>query len=238
MRIAGRPSWQVTFGDSSAVTIALYVRDVAGLQPRTPPVLPLLEPAVPPAGPRPDPSLDLARATREWEQWWATRDVERTAREWENWWAARAPAGRRRREEPPWVAPDPEWMDQIRAPQPPDFPGFERWPTLRALLERHFEAAARRASEQHSAYADRMVEVVGRRDSFDIGDLVRRSEREFRRTAPPFVLHVTEVPVRGTDGWVVTPRDVLCSTGLLADRARATAFFTPIVRGLVSEAAA
>jgi hypothetical protein len=67
---------------------------------------------------------------------------------------------------------------------------------------------------------------------------VRRAERELRRTAPPFVLHITEVPVRGTGAWVVSERDVLCSTGLLADAAAAEAFFTPIVRELVAKSAA
>jgi hypothetical protein len=70
-------SWQVRICEDESLMVALYVRDVAGLRPRTVPELPSLQPAVPVQG-LPE-GTDVERAGDQWGQWWAQRSLETTS---------------------------------------------------------------------------------------------------------------------------------------------------------------
>ncbi|WP_328291540.1 hypothetical protein OG218_02060 [Kineococcus sp. NBC_00420] len=76
MHMAGVPSWQIKSGFDGPLTLALYVRDAAGLgryasaQPDLPPLQPSV--AVQPVG------VDLGEAIRQWERWWPRALAERS----------------------------------------------------------------------------------------------------------------------------------------------------------------
>src|SRR5579884_3633624 len=68
MRYAGSSSWQVRVGSATGLVVGLFVRDAAGLRPRTAFDVPPLEPAVEVrAGLVP---LAVPEATAQWARWW------------------------------------------------------------------------------------------------------------------------------------------------------------------------
>lgn len=64
MRYAGSPSWAITSGDSQALAVGLFLRDIAGLR--------SAHAWVPPAAPTvlPGPLTGSAEAASQWDQWW------------------------------------------------------------------------------------------------------------------------------------------------------------------------
>jgi hypothetical protein len=68
MRFAGRPSWSIAVDEPHNLLIALFVRDAAGLQPDTDPVIPALTPAV--ATNQTPAAATGPAASAQWAGWW------------------------------------------------------------------------------------------------------------------------------------------------------------------------
>lgn len=126
MRMAGAPSWQVRSGFDGPLTLALYVRDVAGLgrYASAEPDLPVLQPPVP-AQPV---QADLAEVVRQWQRWWPRMLAERSE--------DAAPFG------PPYW-PGLEDLPVLRALVEEHFEAFSGWSRQVQLAE---QARARRGS--------------------------------------------------------------------------------------------
>ena len=74
-----------------------------------------------------------------------------------------------------------------------------------------------------------MLSSVG--DLFET-NLVRDMERDQRRTAQPFILWITEIPVAGQQFWQLRPDHLLVTADLLRDTALYRQRLAPVVEAL------
>ena len=125
------------------------------------------------------------------------------------------------------------WSDALRVGDvaelvPPGFPAFDHAPELQALLRRHFAAANGWAAQRKREH----VPLAVGPEAADLGGLVRAVEVELGRTAAPFELRITELPVAGKELWVLAADDVVVSRALFADAAEFLHRLAPVVRAL------
>lgn len=132
----------------------------------------------------------------------------RATAEWERWWRSI----------------DDELLGLLPAPRPPQWHGLEAAPTLRGLLEEHFNEAC---SWVRAAQVD-----AHRPGSLHLTHFVNGFEQRLARPVRPFLLRMTEVPVNGAQGWILTDTHVLVSSLLLRDEPALEAFLDPVVQRL------
>ena len=218
MEIAGRTSWKIGADEPQSLLIALYVRDVSGLGPRMAPKLPPLEPAViadKVQGPV------QSQASAQWARWW--RELLDGGGFWPN---------HRNPSDLSGFIDDPEIQRLFYWPSrhvAPDFVGLSDMPDLRALVQRHYDAAV----AWSGARRDEFVALSSARQRVSLEwDIVRSVERGLGRTARPFELDIRVLPVGTVQGWRLSASRALVSRALFTDRSAYREWLRPIIEEL------
>jgi hypothetical protein len=112
---------------------------------------------------------------------------------------------------------------------PPDFESLHAAPELQEIVAAHFFDAVRWSNDRHQEHGATMQSSVG---ALFGTKLVRTMERALARTARPFHLRITEIPVLGQQLWQLRPDHVLVSSALLRDTAQYREQLIPVVEAL------
>jgi hypothetical protein len=207
MLIAGRDRWKILLEEPAVLQIALYLRDVAGLQPQVDPDIPPLDPPAsvwpawvrrPSGSDRPPPAVDPVAAAAQWARWW-THLLQ---------------AGQ-------------SAFSELR---PPNFRAFSGVPELRDLLCHHWWDAEAWTDGLHD-------DPRRRRDLSGpwraLGGVVQELEQERGGSAADFQLRVTVIPVVGKRGWILRPDHLLVTRPLMADQDNAVDWLRMRIRVLI-----
>jgi hypothetical protein len=202
-------SWSVSFGEPERLVVALYVRDAAGLQVATDPLIPPLEPVVTVHELLP-PGVDRIAASTQWGEWWAGLLL------------LGGEVGRVRLPEP---------RTELRE--------LTDRPALQALAREVFPEASAWAGHRKRETATMMhspEEGAVRTERRLIQEITRR--HRWRRSQP-FHLQITQLPVAGVHGWRVSEDHVVVTRGLRRDVDTYREWLTPVVdeldRGVVHD---
>ncbi|MEP7035285.1 MAG: hypothetical protein ABI934_06835 [Actinomycetota bacterium] len=112
---------------------------------------------------------------------------------------------------------------------PPGFESLDSAPGLQEIVAANFFDGVRWSEDrcqEHIATAKSRVA-----DLFET-KLVRAMERAQRRTAQPFSLWITEIPVAGKQVWQLRPDHLLVTADLLRDTALYRQRLAPVVAAL------
>jgi hypothetical protein len=112
---------------------------------------------------------------------------------------------------------------------PPAFESLHAEPELQEVVAAHFLDAVRWSNDRHQEHGAAMQSSVG--ELFET-KLVRSMEHALARTARPFRLRTTEIPVLGQQLWQLRPDHVLVSSALLRDTVQYQQQLTPVVEAL------
>ena len=210
MYIAGTERCQVHVDEPSALVMALYIRDVAGLKPPLPYELPRLDPPVtswpvwakpapgwePPVGIR-NRAVDLEQASQEWARWWNhLLDLDSLA---------------------------------VGEFQPPAFRSYRRVPAIRTLLQQHFEPSGRWVEAVMSDPRVRREETTPRPGLMAI---IAGLESAGMPAPLPFRLRLTVIPVASKHAWPIGREHILISRRLIADTDNALDWLRPRITAL------
>ena len=213
MFIAGTERWKITLVEPEALRIALYVRDVAGLEPVT-------EPQIPPL----DPPADL------WPVW-SKRPVEVTSsagvrllggrdvnleiasEQWARWWrhALEVGAGA---------------IDDFR---PPGFLALSAVPDLRVLMQRHYQNACLWSDGIND---DPRIRGAHSAPGQGLNALVRDLPSLLGRKPVPFHVRITVIGVQTKRAWVLAPDHLMLTRRLIADLDNAVDWLRPRILAL------
>jgi hypothetical protein len=112
---------------------------------------------------------------------------------------------------------------------PPAFESLHAAPELQEIVAAHFFDAVGWSNDRHQEHGATMQSSVG---ALFATKLVRTMERALVRTARPFHLRITEIPVLGQQLWQLRPDHVLVSSALLRDTAQYQQQLIPVVEAL------
>ena len=198
MFIAGTERWKITIAEPEALRIALYVRDVAGLEPVTGPEIPPLDPPadVWPVWSRRPVEVQSAGGVR----LLGGRDVdlEIASGQWAGGGGTRCETG-------------PSAMDDFR---PPHFSALSGVPDLRALMQRHYYNANLWSDGMKD---DPRIKRRPQRPGIGLNALVRDLPTMLGRRPRPFALRITVIGVQTKQAWVLAPDHLLLTRHLIAD---------------------
>jgi len=142
--------------------------------------------------------------------------------QWDAWWDQAVREERR--------ADDAFWPPNLSSLwTPPGFESLEWAPELQEIVAGHHSDAVRWSNERHQEHGATMLSSVG--DMFET-TLVKDMERARGRTAQPFILWITEVPVAGQQLWQLRPDHLLVTADLLRDSALYRQRLAPVVEAL------
>jgi hypothetical protein len=213
--IAGTEQCQIQVEEPLPLVIALYLREVADLDPAEAADIPLLDPSVhtwpvwarrPPQGWRPPLTVRYAAAL-------TTIDRDKAALQWDRWWRRL-------------LRSDPTPAEEFH---PPAFRTFRNSPALRLLLQKHYDDAARWAeavTDDPRVKRDQAAPRAG------LAHLVSELAKRRPAGAPPFRMRLTVVPVAGKHAWVVGPQQVLVTRHLIADAENMLDWLRPRARAM------
>jgi len=141
--------------------------------------------------------------------------------QWDDWW------NQALREEH--QSDDADWAPDLSFWwTPPAFESLHGAPELQAIVAAHFFDAVRWSNDRHQEHGATMQSSGGLLET----RLVRDIQRALARTARPFHLRITEIPVDGQQLWQLRPDHVLVSAALLRDTAQYRQSLTPVVEAL------
>ena len=163
---------------------------------------------LPPASPAVPRAGDLAPdvAAQQWDGWWDQAVLEEYQMDSAHW--------------PPDLS---TWWT------PPAFESLHAAPELREIVAAHFLDALRWSNGRHQEHVATMHSSVG---ALLETKLVSTMERSLARTARPFHLRITEIPVLGQRLWQLRPDHVLVSSALLRDTVQYRQQLRPVVEAL------
>ena len=162
-------------------------------------------PPASPAVPRAgDPAPDVAG--QQWDDWWNQAVLEEYQADGAVW--------------PPDLS---SWWT------PPAFESLHAAPELQEIVAAHFLDAVRWSNDRHQEHGATMQSSVG---ALFETKLVRSMERAQARTARPFHLRITVIPVLGQQLWRLRPDHVLVSSALLRDTVQHHQQLVPVVEAL------
>lgn len=203
MHQASGSGWQISTDTSGPMIIALYVRDMAGLDGAGSPALSHAAPKIRPS--------DHTHLTAEV----GGRAALKT--EWEAWWEQLLKAH-------PQTAPE---------LTPPDFAAFGNSPALQRVLQAHFGTALTWARERRSEYATLEAERSASGSDQLLADLVDDRLMEVGRDARDFNLTIIELPLHEHRAWYLEPDKILMSHGLMSQPELFRSYVQPVVEILV-----
>jgi hypothetical protein len=103
-------------------------------------------------------------------------------------------------------------------------------PELHEIVAAHFFDAVRWSNDRHQEHGATMQSSVG---ALFETKLVRTMERALARTARPFHLRITDIPVLGQQLWQLSPDHILVSSALLRDITPYQQQLIPVVEALI-----
>jgi hypothetical protein len=215
MFIAGTERWKIIIAEPEALRIALYVREVAGLQPVT-------DPMIPPVDPPTDVWPVWSRRPIEVQSGGGVRllggrdiDVQIASAQWARWWRHALDVGT-------------EAMDDLR---PPAFLPLAGVPDLRALMQRHFYNANLWSDAIHDdPRSKRILSAPGK----GLSALVHDLPTILGRRPGQFVLRITVIGVQTKHAWVLSPNHLLLTRRLIADLDNALDWLRPRILALAA----
>ena len=213
MFIAGTERWKITITEPEALRIALYVRDVAGLEPITDPLIPPL-----------DPPTDV------WPVWYRRpvevpasgvvrllggRDVDLAiaSGQWARWWRHALEVGT-------------SAIDDLR---PPGFFALSGVPDLRALMQRHYHNANLWSDGVND---DPRIRRAHTAPGLGLNTLVRELPTILGRRPQPFAIRITVIGVQSKHAWTLAPDHLLITRHLMADIDNALDWLRPRILAL------
>ncbi len=210
MYIAGTDRCQVYVDEPSALVMALYIRDVCRLTPPLAYHLPPLDPPVTvwPAWSRPAPGWEPPAGLHNYPV-----DREVAGREWVRWWEHLLDL-------------DSSAVDEFR---PPGFRNYRRVPAIRTLLTEHYECATRWIDAVMSDPRVRREETTPRPG---LATLLSALDSDPLRSALPFRLRLTVIPVASKHAWPIGREHILISRRLIADTDNALDWLRPRIIAL------
>lgn len=195
MYIAGSESSSISVDEPAILTIALYIREAAGLAGCTVPEIPLLDPSSqiwPVWGARPSNGLLVLP-----DPFTGALDREQTALEWQRWWRHILADG----------------SSAMADLKPPRFPAFANTPSLRSLLQTYHERANLWTDAISS---DPLMKRAHAAPKDGLAELATLAGRRWR--SGPFRLRLTVIPVRTEHAWQLAPDHILVTRHLIAHR--------------------
>ncbi|MBO1266736.1 hypothetical protein [Arthrobacter cavernae] len=199
MHDTGGQGWRITMDTSRPMLIALYVRDVAGLDGAGTPALCHAAPKVRHA--------DHTHLTAE------VGGVHALKTEWEAWWEQLIKAH---------PVPVPELT-------PPGFNDFGNSPALQRVLQAHFGAALGWARDRIDEYAELEAERVASGATLVLGDIVEDRLLEVGRGSRDFSLTIIELPLNEPRAWYLEPDKMIMSHKLLSQPDVFRSYVQPVV---------
>ena len=112
---------------------------------------------------------------------------------------------------------------------PPDLPELADSPELQEVLRTRYPDAIRWSASRKREYVTLMT--GSNRPSVE-GDVVREIERSLGRTAQPFELRITVLPVSGIHAWRVRPQHLVVTRALFTDTTTYRMRLHTIIEGL------
>ncbi len=203
MHHTGGPGWRITMDTYAPMLMALYLRDVAGLEGAGHPALSHVAPPIRAA--------DHSMLTSDVGGLPALRD------QWEIWW------GRL-------LQSVPHVQQQLT---PPDFEELAGMPALQRVARAHYGSAltwSRERAQQYSTMVARRETLGGHKI---LADLVQNREMELGRSARDFTLIIVEVPLVEQRAWFIEPNRIIMSSHLLDDQEAFRSYVQPVVEQLV-----
>jgi hypothetical protein len=233
--------WQVSAGMHGQMLLALYLRDLARIDPVGHPVLCPLDPPVKPvAAAEIDPHA-AAELRQEWQRWWhrllrANGQPNDAAAAGAVNAAGPASAAGPATEQPggsgagtAGLGAAEELAGVLDAPV---FREFNDSPTLQRLLRAHYGAAFDWTRERLEEYRRTgAAPAAGGRDLVE--RMIQDRELEVDRTAHPFRLTLLELPLAEPRAWFVEPATVILSQDLPRDEGLFRSYLQPVVDLLV-----
>jgi hypothetical protein len=142
--------------------------------------------------------------------------------QWDHWWNQALLEG--------YQADGADWPPELSTWwTPPAFESLHAAPELQEIVAAHFLDAVRWSNDRHQEHGATMQSSVG---ALFATKLVRGMERALARTARPFRLRITEIPVLGQQLWQLHPDHVLVSSALLRDSIQYQQQLIPVVEAL------
>ena len=213
MFIAGTERWKVTIAEPEALRIALYVRDVAGLQPAT-------EPDIPPLYPPADVWPVWSRRPVDVPEPGGVRllggrdvDLEIASAQWARWWRHALEVGA-------------SAIDDFR---PPGFLPLAGVPDLRALMQRHYQNASRWSDGLND---DPRIKAAQSAPGLGLNALIRDLPTLLGRRPAPFKLRITVIGVQTKHAWVLAPDHLMLTRHLISDLDNAVDWLRPRILAL------
>jgi hypothetical protein len=203
MHHTGGPGWRITMDTSGPMSIALFVRDAAGLDGAGHPALSHVAPKIR--------SADHSHLIAE------VGGVSALKTEWEAWWDQLVKA-------------HPKTSPELT---PPGFPAFSNSPALRLLLQAHFGAALTWARDRRGEYADLEAEREAIGAPHLLADMVDERLREVGRACRSFNLTIIELPLAQPRAWYLEPDKIIMSRELLSQPQLFRSYVQPVVELLV-----
>ncbi len=203
MHHTGGPGWRITMDTSGPMLIALYIRDVAGLDTAGHPALCHVAPKIRAA--------DHSHLTAE------VGGPAALKTEWEAWWEQLLKA-------------HPEMSPELA---PPAFRAFGNSPALRRVLQAHFGAALSWARERRGEYLALEAEREANGSNELLADMVEDRLLEVGRASQDFGLTIIELPLAEPRAWYLEPDKILMSHELLSQPELFRSYVQPVVDLLV-----
>lgn len=142
--------------------------------------------------------------------------------QWDHWWNQAVLEANQ--------ANDGDWPPDLSSWwTPPAFESLHAAPELQEIVAAHFFDAVRWSNDRHQEHGATMQRSVG---ALFGTKLVRTMERALARTARPFHLRITEIPVLGQQLWQLRPDHILVSSALLRDTAQYRQRLMPVIEAL------
>jgi hypothetical protein len=212
MFIAGTERWKVVLAEPEALRIALYVRDVAGLDPVTDPPIPPLDPPTQwwPVWSRRPVELPETRGVRLLGR--RELDLVAASGQWARWWQHLLDAGGA--------------IDDLR---PPNFPALAHVPDLRTLLQRHYDNAS---IWSEGLNGDPRIRGAHTAPGQGINALIKDLPTLIGGRPRDFALRVTVIGVQTKHAWILRPDHLLMTRRLIFDLDNALDWLRPRILAL------
>ncbi|MFJ5954865.1 hypothetical protein ACIQC5_02785 [Paenarthrobacter sp. NPDC092416] len=199
MHESGGPGWRITMDTSGPMLIALYLRDVAGLDGAGRPLLSHAAPKVRHA--------DHTHLTAE------VGGVHALKTEWEAWWDKLLKS----------------YPKPALELAPPSFHAFGNSPALQRVLQAHFGAALGWAEDRIEEYSkiEAIRETNGMTQV--LNEMVEDRLLEVGRSSRDFDLTIIELPLNEPRAWYLEPSTMIMSHKLLSEPEMFRSYVQPVV---------
>ncbi|GAT85903.1 hypothetical protein CVCC1112_563 [Paenarthrobacter nicotinovorans] len=202
MHVSDGQGWRITMDTSGPMLIALYLRDVAGLDGAGKPSLSHADPKVRHA--------DHSHLTSD------VGGINALKTEWEAWWESL-------------VKSYPKPVSEL---EPPSFKAFGNSPALQRVLQAHFGSALGWATDRIDEYARLEAERAASGLNQVLSEMVEDRLLEVGRSSRDFDLTIIELPLNEPRAWYLEPDTMIMSHRLMSQPEAFRSYVQPVVEML------